>query len=60
MAASLRMRAASALHFWADGWNANMMGFLVFADIIDLNMVVEVGLVTGVTPAITPTGSMIS
>ncbi|MDI5787694.1 hypothetical protein PO124_02160 [Bacillus licheniformis] len=29
-------------------------------DIRDLNMVVEVGLVTGVTPAMTPTGSAIS
>ena len=33
------------------------MGLRVFMDIKALNMVVEVGLVTGVTPTITPTGS---
>jgi hypothetical protein len=27
-AASLKIRAASALQFWAEGWNANMIGFL--------------------------------
>ena len=36
------------------------MGFLVLAQIMDLNMAVEVGLVTGVTPATMPTGSAIS
>ena len=36
------------------------MGFLVLAHINDLNIVVEVGLVTGVTPATTPTGSATS
>ena len=33
---------------------------LVLAAIIDLNIVVDVGLVTGVTPAIIPIGSAIS
>ena len=59
-AASLNILAASVLHFWLDGWNPNIITFLVFADIIDLNIVVEVGFVTGVTPAIIPTGSAIS
>ena len=49
--------AASILHFWADGWNPKIIGFLVFTAINDLNIVVDVGLVTGVTPAIIPTGS---
>ena len=38
----------------------NIITFLVLAAIIDLNIVVEVGFVTGVTPAIIPTGSAIS
>ena len=59
-AASLNILAASLLHFCADGWNPNIITFLVFAAIIDLNIVVDVGLVTGVTPAIIPTGSAIS
>ena len=59
-AASLRISAAFELHFCADGWNPNIITFLVFADIIDLNIVVDVGFVTGVTPAIIPTGSAIS
>ena len=45
---------------YEDGWNPKIITFLVFADIIDLNIVVEVGLVTGVTPAIIPIGSAIS
>ena len=56
-AASLTILAASLLHFCADGWNPNIITFLVFAAIIDLNIVVEVGFVT---PAIIPTGSAIS
>ena len=36
------------------------MGLRALAQIRDLNMVVEVGLVTGVTPATTPTGSATS
>ena len=43
MAASLKILAASALHFCADGWNAKIMGFLVFMEIMDLNMAVDVG-----------------
>ena len=37
-----------------------MITFLVFAAIIDLNITVDVGFVTGVTPAITPIGSAIN
>ena len=36
------------------------MGFLVFKEIRLLKIAVEVGLVTGVKPAITPTGSATS
>ena len=41
-------------------FDPNIITFLVFAAIIELNIVVEVGFVTGVTPAIIPTGSAIS
>ena len=37
-----------------------MMGLRALRLIMHLKMVVEVGLVTGVTPATTPTGSAIS
>ncbi len=37
-----------------------MIGFLVFKEIKHLKIVVDVGFVTGVTPAITPSGSAIS
>ena len=37
-----------------------MIGFLVLRQISDLNKTVDVGLVTGVMPQITPTGSAIS
>ena len=37
-----------------------MIGFLVFKHINDLKIAVEVGFVTGVNPATTPTGSAIS
>ena len=60
IAASLKISAARTEHFCADGWNPNIITFLVFAAIIDLNIVVDVGFVTGVTPAITPIGSAIS
>ena len=59
-AASYTRRAASAEHFCADGWKPKMMGLRVFTAIRLLNSVVEVGLVVGVTPAITPTGSATS
>ena len=41
----------------ANGWNENTIGFLVFKQIRDLKIAVLVGLVTGVKPATTPTGS---
>ena len=59
-AASYTTRAASTEHFCAEGWNAKTMGLRVFTAIRLLNMVVEVGLVVGVTPQITPTGSATS
>ena len=58
-AASRKILAASLLHFCADGWKPKIITFLVLAEIKDLNIVVEVGFVTGVTPAIIPTGSAI-
>ena len=60
IAASRTTRAASAEDFWALGWKAKTIGFLVFNAIIDLKIVVEVGFVVGVTPQTTPTGSAIS
>ena len=60
MAASRTMRAASAEHFWANGWKPKTIGQRVFSAISDLKIAVEVGLVTGVTPATTPTGSATS
>ncbi len=58
MAASRTIRAASAEHFCADGWQKRS-GY-VFKAIIALKIVVDVGLVVGVTPQTTPTGSAIS
>src|SRR5690554_2870562 len=60
MAASLIIRAASKLDFCAFGWNANIIGFLVLIAMSALNIVVDVGFVTGVIAAITPTGSATS
>ncbi len=60
MAASRTIRADSALHRWAEGWKAKTTGLRVLSAIRALKMVVEVGLVTGVTAASTPTGSAIS
>jgi hypothetical protein len=48
------------LQFFELGWKANIIGFLVLIAIMHLKRVVDVGLVTGVIPAITPTGSAIS
>ncbi|CAM5340346.1 hypothetical protein SCHAM137S_02299 [Streptomyces chartreusis] len=59
-AASRTMRAASALHRWAEGWKAKTTGLRVFRAINALKIVVEVGLVTGVIAHTTPTGSAIS
>ena len=59
-AASRTTRAACAEHCCAAGWKPNTIGFRVFRASRLLKIVVEVGLVTGVTPAMTPTGSAIS
>ena len=50
---------AATEHFCAFGWKAKIIGLRVLIAIRDLNKVVEVGLVTGVTPAKTPSGSAI-
>ncbi len=57
--ASLISLAVSTQHFWACGWKPKMMVFLLFMAIIALKITVEVGLVTGVTPAMAPIGSAI-
>ena len=59
-AASYTIRAASDEHFCAFGWNAKIIGFLVFNASKLLKIAVEVGFVTGVKPATTPTGSATS
>src|SRR5574344_2815229 len=59
-AASFITIAAALELCWAFGWKAKMIGFRVLMQIKDLKMTVEVGLVTGVIPATTPTGSAIS
>src|SRR5574340_90640 len=59
-AASSTICAAAADDCCADGWKAKMIGLRVLIAIIDLKIVVDVGLVVGVTPQITPTGSAIS
>ena len=51
--------AASTVHLFARGCGEKMMAFLVFRARRDLNIVVEVGLVTGTIPAIIPIGSAI-
>ena len=56
-AASYMTLAAATEHFCAFGWKAKMMGLRVFRQISDLKIAVLVGLVTGVMPATTPTGS---
>jgi hypothetical protein len=59
--AASRITIAAALEdSWAFGWKAKMIGFRVLMQIKDLKMTVEVGLVTGVMPQTTPTGSAIS
>src|SRR6476619_8140088 len=60
IAAARTTVAAAAEHCWAPGWNAKMMGLRVFRAIRLLKIAVEVGLVTGVMPQTTPTGSAIS
>ena len=56
-AASRTIFAAAIVQFLARGWGEKMMPFLVFNEIKDLKIVVEVGLVTGTIPARSPTGS---
>jgi hypothetical protein len=59
--AASRMTIAAAFEdSWAFGWKAKMIGLRVLMQIKDLKMTVEVGLVTGVMPQTTPTGSAIS
>ena len=59
-AASRTTCAAATEHSWAAGWNPKTIGLRVFSAMSALKIVVEVGLVTGVTPQTTPTGSAIS
>ena len=59
-AASYRTFAASTEHCCAEGWKPKITGLRDFMQIKDLNIVVEVGFVTGVAAATTPTGSAIS
>src|SRR5574344_2163281 len=59
--AASRITMAAALEdSWAFGWKAKMIGFRVLMQIKDLKRTVAVGLVTGVIPQTTPTGSAIS
>ena len=51
--------AASMVHFLARGWGLMMMPLRVFRAIRVLKMAVEVGLVVGMTAAMTPMGSAI-
>ena len=60
IAASRTIFAAATDDFWAPGWKPNTIGQRVLSASSDLKMAVEVGLVTGVTPATTPTGSATS
>ncbi len=59
MAASSTTFAAAMVHFLARGWGLMMMPLRVFRASKVLNMAVEVGLVVGMTAAITPMGSAI-
>ena len=56
-AASRTTFAASIVHFLALGCGENTRALRVFNAINDLKIAVEVGLVVGITPAITPIGS---
>ncbi len=58
-AASCITRAASPLERTARGCGASTIALRVLAEISDLKSTVEVGFVTGTSPAITPTGSAI-
>ena len=58
-AASSTTLAAAMVHFLARGWGLMMMPLRVFRATRVLKMAVEVGLVVGITAAITPMGSAI-
>ena len=58
-AASRTTFAAAIVDFLALGCGLIMIPFLVFKEIRVLNIAVEVGLVVGITAAITPIGSAI-
>ena len=58
-AAFRTIRAASMVQPLARGWGEKMMAFRVFSAISALKIAVEVGLVVGITAAISPTGSAI-
>ena len=58
-AASSTIFAAAIVLFFARGWGEMMIAFLVFRQISDLKIAVEVGLVVGMTAATTPIGSAI-
>ncbi len=47
------------VHFFALGWGLKMIPFLVLSASSVLKIAVDVGLVVGITAAITPTGSAI-
>ena len=59
-AASRTTLAAAIEHSRALGWKPKMMGLRVLMAMSALKIAVEVGFVTGVMPAMTPTGSAIS
>ena len=56
-AASRISRAAAMVDFLARGCGEKIIALRVFRQINDLKMAVEVGLVVGIMPAITPSGS---
>ena len=58
-AASSTIRAAAMVLFFARGWGLMMMPLRVLRHRRVLKMAVEVGLVVGITAAMTPTGSAI-
>ena len=58
-AASSTILAAAVVLFLARGWGEMIMPLRVFRQIRVLKMAVEVGLVVGITAAITPRGSAI-
>ena len=58
-AASSTILAASMVDFLALGWGLMIIPFLVLSEIRVLKIAVDVGLVVGITAAITPIGSAI-